>query len=228
MTRIKRTAKQAGGLLIALAIMRVSACRGLGGPSKRELRKLATSAEVQAKREATEKDVRERVRAIETGVPWLKPLSVVTYDQCQDVRGNFHLFDPNPPKKSSMICWMSAYVFFSTDRNPEDVVNDIRLSRVTEWTESSVNDLLTYYGDDSGLQLSERYVPSLTSCSEGGISESLRWDTENEKVTGNFPQDALWDRYTYRYSEKSVDRLRQENGIMYMWSLHANAYHTAS
>ncbi|MFE1512204.1 hypothetical protein [Streptomyces sp. NPDC058726] len=228
MTRIKRTAKQAGGLLIAFAIMRVSACRGLGGPSKRELRKLATSAEVQTNREATEKDVRERVRAIETGVPWLKPLSVVTYDQCQDVRGNSHLFDPNPPKNSSMICRMSAYIFFSTDRNPKEVVTDIRRSGVTEWTESSVNKFLTYYGDDNGLQLSDRYIPSLTSYSEGGTSESLHWDTGKEKVSANFPQDALWERYTYRYSEKSVDRLRQENGIMYMWSLHANAYHTAS
>ncbi|BFO15038.1 hypothetical protein SHKM778_14260 [Streptomyces sp. KM77-8] len=72
--------------------------RGQWGPSKRELKKIATSVEVQTKREATEKRLRERVRAIEASVPWLKPLSVVTYDQCQHIRGNAHLFDPNPRK----------------------------------------------------------------------------------------------------------------------------------
>lgn len=229
MAKIKRMAKQAGGLLVAFVFMGVSACAGSGGgPSKRELKKIATSAAVQTKREATEKDLRERVRAIETGVPWLKPLSMVAYDQCQHIRGNAHLFDPNPPKNTWMTCQMSAYVFFSTDLSPEDAAADIRRSGVTEWTESSVNDLLTYYGEDTGLWLSDQYVPRLTSYSVDGIREWLRWDTEKEKVAPNFPQKALWDRTTYRYSEKSVDQLRRENGVVYMWSLHTNAYHTVS
>ncbi|BFO15037.1 hypothetical protein SHKM778_14250 [Streptomyces sp. KM77-8] len=127
-----------------------------------------------------------------------------------------------------MTCQMSAYIFFSTDRSPKDAVADIRRSGATKWTESSVNDLLTYDGEDTGLWLSDRYVPSLTSYAVGGIREWLRWDTEKEKVAANFPQDALWDRTTYRYSEKSVDQLRRENGVLYMWSLHTNAYHTVS
>jgi len=226
---VKRKAKQAGGLLVAFVFMGVSACAGSsGGPSKRELKKIATSAAVQTKREETERNISDRVRTIEAGVTWLEPLSVVTYDQCMDVRGNAHLFDPNPPKKTSMICRMSAYIFFSTDRNPKDVVTDIRHSGVTEWTESSVNDVLTYYGEDTGLQLSEQYVPSLTNLSEGDIHESLRWDTNKGKVSMNFSKDALWDRLTYRYSDKPVGQLRREHGAIYMWSLHTNAYYTVS
>ncbi|MEU3228186.1 hypothetical protein ABZ695_34190 [Streptomyces sp. NPDC006976] len=221
--------KQRTGLLLAFLLMGVSACASSDGrPSQRELKKIAGSAEVQTKREATAKAVRDRVRAIEAGVPWLKPLSVITYDQCQDVRGNAHLFDPNPPKEIFMKCRMSSYVFFASDRNPKDSVADILRREITDWTQSSVSDLLTYYGKDTGLQLSDRYVPSLTSVSGREMRETLRWDVGGQKVSATFPKNALWDRLTHRVSEKSIDQLRQENGVIYMWSLHTNEYHTVS
>ncbi|MFD5574917.1 hypothetical protein [Streptomyces cadmiisoli] len=226
MAKIRRVAKQTGGLLVAFAFMGISACAGNGGPSKRELKKIATSAVVQTKREKAEKDIRDRVREITTDVTWLNPLSVVIYDQCADVRGNAHLFDPNPPRKASMICGISSHIIFSTDRSPKDVVVDVRRTRVTDWTESSISDVLAYYGDDNGLEYPDQYVPLLTTDSEAKIHESLRWDTEKKNVSMNFSNDALWDRSHYQYSKKSVDQLRQEHGVMYMWSIHANAYHT--
>ncbi|AZM62609.1 hypothetical protein DMA10_18715 [Streptomyces sp. WAC 01420] len=228
MAHLRRRTRQVGGLLFAFVLMGVSACAAGGGPSKRELRKIATSAAVQTKREAAERDLRERVHEIEAGVPWLEPLSVVTYDRCVDVRGDAHLFDPNPPEQASMVCHMSSHILFSTDRHPRDVVEDVRRSGVTDWTPSSVSDALAYYGDDNGLDYPDQFVPLLTTGSGVEPHESLRWDTEKKKVSVNAAEDALWERTTHRYSERSVDRLRQENGVLYMWSVRSGEYHTAS
>ncbi|MFH8724905.1 hypothetical protein [Streptomyces termitum] len=224
MADLRRGAGRVGGFLTALVLTGVSACAA-GGPSRRELERIATSAEVEAARERTERELDARVQAVRAAVPWLETLSVIVYDQCRDVRGNAHLFDPAPPGKTALVCRMSAYVVFSADRTPPGVVADVRASGVTQWTESSVNDTLAYYGKDSGGRLSDRYVPSLTSVSGGPLRESLRWDTERAKVSVSFPEGAVWSRLVHRYGEKSLEALRREKGPLYLWAFHTDAYH---
>lgn len=96
-----------------------------------------------------------------------------------------------------MTCAMSAFIIFSVDGDPEDVVAEIH-----------------------------RSFPPPDGLSADGISESLRWDTDEQKVAPGVSRNAIWTRVTRRHGERSVEQLRQENGVLCMWALYGQAYYT--
>ncbi|UQA96709.1 hypothetical protein [Streptomyces halobius] len=223
---VKGAAKKLWSLLFVCLVLAVSACSA-GGPSKRELRKIATSTEVQKLRDQTKRTLHDRVREIESGVPWLRPLSVVTADTCSDTRGNSHLFDPNPPKKQSMICGINAYIIFSSKKRPVQVVKDVRSAGVTEWTQSSIDDIFDYYGKNKETR-SSGYRPSLSTSYELSISESLSWDDRGRPASMHLSKKSLWSEITRRYSNKSIEELREDHGTIYIWTLHGGNYFKAT
>ncbi len=196
MRSLRRRTGEAVGLLFAFgfAVLRPSRF----WPPKWMLRRIAASAEVRAERAATAEKLIARVREIEAGVPLLRALDVVIRDECVDVRGHhISLFEANPSTRESMRCRMSAFIVFSPDRDPEDVVTEIR-----------------------------RTFPPPDGLPPGGISESLHWDTDERKVALEGAHDAIWSRLTRRHGEKSLGQLRQENGALCVWALHGQTYFT--
>ena len=195
MRSLRRRTGEAVGLLFVFgfAVLRPSRV----WPPKWMLRRIAASAEVRAERESAAEKLLARVREIEAGVPWLRPLDVVIRDECVDVRGHhISLFGAGPSKKS-MTCRMSAFIVFSPERDPEDAVAEIR-----------------------------RTFPPPDGLSPGGISESLHWDTDERMVALEGAHDALWARLTRRHGEKSLGQLRQENGALCVWALRGQPYFT--
>ncbi|MFJ9044659.1 hypothetical protein [Streptomyces sp. NPDC102347] len=192
MTSLRRRAGETAGLLMFFTVVGLSRLF----PPKWMLRRIAVSADVRAEREAAERKLLARVREIEAGVPWLRPLDVVIHDRCVDVRGS-HLFDPSPSRRGAMACAMSAFIIFSVDGDPEDVVAEIH-----------------------------RSFPPPDGLSADGISESLRWDTDEQKVAPDVSCNAIWARVTRRHGERSVEQLRLENGVLCMWALYGQAYYT--
>ncbi len=182
------------GLLLVFTVVGLSRIR----PPKWRLRWIAASAEVRTERKATEEKLLARVREIEAGVPWLRPLDVVIRDECVDVRGNnISLFGASPSKRESMTCRMSAFIIFSVDGEDEDAVAGIHRS----------------LSPPEGL-------------SADGIRESLRWDTDERKVAPDVAPKAVRTHVTRRHGEKSLDQLREENGVLCMWALYGQTYFT--
>ncbi|MFE0575328.1 hypothetical protein ACFW21_24500 [Streptomyces albogriseolus] len=194
MRSLRRWAGDTAGLLLVFTV--VGLTRLL--PPKWKLRRIAVSAEVRAEREAAERKLLARVREIEAGVPWLRPLDVVIHDVCLDIRGA-RLFDSNPPRRGAMACEMSAFIIFSVDGDPEDAVAEIH-----------------------------RSFPPPDGLSADGISESLRWDTDERKVAPAVSHNHVWARVTRRHGGKSVEQLRRENGVLCMWALYGQAYYTVA
>ncbi|MGW5207360.1 hypothetical protein ACWEQ5_22300 [Streptomyces griseoincarnatus] len=194
MRSLRRWTKDTVGLLLVFTIVGLSRV----WPPRWMLRRIAASAEVRAEREAAEEKLLTRVREIEAGVPWLRPLDVVIHDECVDVRGNhISFFGASPSRRQSMTCRMSAYIIFSTDGDPEDAAAEIH-----------------------------RSFPLPDGLSADGIAESLHWDTDERKVALDVSHNPIWDRVTRRHGEKSVEQLRRENGVLFMWALHQQAYWT--
>ncbi|EMF28615.1 hypothetical protein H114_12291 [Streptomyces gancidicus BKS 13-15] len=194
MRSLRRRTGEAFGLLLVYTVVGLSRV----WPPKWRLRRIAASAEVRAEREAAAEKLLTRVREIEAGVPWLRPLDVVLRDECVDVRGNhISFFGASPSRRQSMTCRMSAFVIFSTDRHPEDAAAEIH-----------------------------RSFPLPDGLSADGISESLRWDTDERKVAPDVAPKAVRTRVTRRHGEKSLEQLRQENGVLCMWALYGRAYFT--
>ncbi|MFH9178256.1 hypothetical protein [Streptomyces albogriseolus] len=190
MRSLRRWAGDTAGLLLVFTVVGLAR---LFRP-KWKLRRIAVSAEVRAEREAAERKLLARVREIEAGVPWLRPLDVVIHDRCLDIRGA-RLFDSSPPRRGSMTCEMSAFIIFSVDGDPEDAVAKIR-----------------------------RTFPPPDGLSADGISESLRWDTDERKVAPNVASKAVRTRVTRRHGEKSLGQLRKEHGVLCMWALYGQTY----
>ncbi len=191
MRSLRRWTKDTVGLLLVFTVVGLTRV----WPPKWMLRRIAASAEVRAEREAAEEKLLTRVREIEAGVPWLRPLDVVIRDECVDVRGA-GLFDANPPRRGAMTCEMSAFIIFSVDGDPEDAAAEIH-----------------------------RSFPLPDGLSAVGIRESLHWDTDERKVAPDVSHNPIWDRVTRRHGEKSVEQLRRENGVLCMWALYGQAYY---
>ncbi|MFF0686323.1 hypothetical protein ACFYUG_09495 [Streptomyces albogriseolus] len=155
MRSLRRWAGDTAGLLLMFTVVGLARLF----PPKWKLRRIAVSAEVRAEREAAERKLLARVREIEAGVPWLRPLDVVIHDR--------------------------------------DAVAEIH-----------------------------RSFPPPDGLSADGISESLRWDTDERKVAPAASHNHVWARVTRRHGEKSVEQLRRENGVLCMWALYGQAYYT--
>ncbi|MFF9137715.1 hypothetical protein ACF09G_09140 [Streptomyces albogriseolus] len=194
MRSLRRWAGDTAGLLLVFTVVGLTRLF----PPKWKLRRIAVSAEVRAEREAAERKLLARVREIEAGVPWLRPLDIVIRDECVDVRGNhISFFGASPSRRQSMTCRMSAFIIFSTDGDPEDAAAEIH-----------------------------RSFPLPDGLSADGIAESLHWDTDEGKVAPYVAPKAVRTRVTRRHGEKSLEQLREEHGVLCMWALYGQAYFT--
>ncbi|MBM9624773.1 hypothetical protein [Streptomyces zhihengii] len=200
-----------------------SACTS---PGQRELKKVATSDEVQQKRERAERELRRRAATIVKSGPWGPAARITVADSCAQGGGKNYL-DRNAPKQPVLFCIMRLHLYFVVDRPVPEVLNDLRAMKVpTAWSEGSLRSAQQYL-DSRAYEGPYPYPPSIGSFPGG---EGLSWDAPGANPRTRLAEQCPGHKAVFRTcvsepADLTLATLRERPGTLFEWTLHAG-YHT--